>query len=354
MNGTSSTVESFGQTPTGRAATLYTLENESLRVSITDYGGCIVSLEAPRRDGAREHVALGFDQVADYIKAGQAFGALLGRSSSWVRNGCFILDGQRYDLVKNEGEHTLHGGIGFHEVFWAVSDFGAKHLVLSHVSADGDQGFPGELSVRATYRLDGATLWLELEAQTSKPTVANLSAHSYFNLATPGSGDVLDHEFKIAADTYLPIDVQQIPTGERLPVEGTPFDFRGATTAASRIRQPDPQLFYGRGYNHYFILDAGTNGEPHFAASAREPHGGLTLEVLTTQPGIMFYTANNLNGSIAGRDGIYRQCAGFCFEPQGFPNGPNEKDFPSTVLRPGEVYRESIGYAFRISEPDAP
>jgi aldose 1-epimerase len=354
MNGTSSTVEPFGRTPAGRAAALYTLENESLRVRITDCGGCIASLEAPRRGGAREHVALGFNQVADYINAGQAFGALLGRSSSWIRNGCFILDGQRYDLVKNEGEHTLHGGAGFHEVFWTVSEFDARHLLLSHVSADGDQGFPGELSVNATYRLDGATLWLEFEAQTNKPTVVSLSAHSYFNLAGPGSGDVLDHEFQIAANTYLPIDVQQIPTGEHRPVEGTPFDFRRATTAASRIRQPDSQLLYGRGYNHYFILDECINGEPRFAASARDPRSGLTLDILTTQPGIQFYTANNLNGSIAGRGGIYRQCAGFCFEPQGFPNAPNEKDFPSTVLRPGKTYRESIGYAFGISAPDAP
>ncbi|MDN5863790.1 MAG: galactose mutarotase [Gammaproteobacteria bacterium] len=328
------------------------LQNKHLRTQITDYGGRIVSLEVPHRGGARRHVALGFDRVADYVRAGKPFGALLGRTSNRIAGGRFLLDGRSYDLVQNEGDNTLHGGGVFGNVFWLVSEASATQLVLTHVSPDGDQGFPGELTVRAAYRLDGTTLWLELEAQTSKPTVVSLSAHPYFNLGGLQAGSVLDHELTIAAETYLPTDAAQIPTGERRSVAGTPFDFRKPMPAAARIRDPDPQLLYGKGYDHYFIIDAAKGGTPSFAARARDPATGCTLDVYTTQPGLQFYTGNNLDATIAGRGGIYRQSAGFAFEPQGFPNAPNQKEFPSTILRPGETYRHSIGYAFSLTEPE--
>lgn len=342
--------ESFGRTPDGRPASLYTLENEHLCVRITDYGGRMASLEAPDRDGARTPVALGFDTVEDYVTAGKPFGALLGRTSNRIAGGRFFLDGGRYDLVKNEGDHTLQGGGVFGKVLWEVAAARVSELVLTHVSADGDQGYPGELEIRATYRLEGATLWLELEARTSKPTVVSLSAHPYFNLRGVDAGSVLDHEFTIAANAFLPTDAKQIPTGERRDVTATPFDFRRPMTAAARIRQPDPQLLYAKGYDHYFILDPAENEAPRFAARATDPVSGRSLDILTTQPGLQFYTGNNLDGTIAGRGGIYRQSAAFSFEPQGFPNAPNQRDFPSVVLRPDEVYRHSIGYAFGVFE----
>lgn len=345
--------KSFGRTPDGCAANLYALENERLRVRITDYGGRMVSIEAPDRDGAWAQVVLGFDDVADYVAAGKPFGALLGRTSNRIAGGRFFLDGQRYDLVKNEGDHTLHGGGVFGNVFWRIATDSASELVLTQVSADGDQGFPGELEMRATYRLEGATLWLEFEARTSKPTVVSLSAHPYFNLGGVDADSVLDHEFTIAAHAFLPTDAKQIPTGERRDVAATPFDFRRPMSAAARIRKPDPQLLYAKGYDHYFILDAAENEAPRFAARASDPVSGRSLEIRTTQPGLQFYTGNNLDGTIAGRGGIYRQSAAFAFEPQGFPNAPNQRDFPSVVLRPGEVYQHSIGYAFGVSEPGA-
>ncbi|HET7571006.1 MAG TPA: aldose epimerase family protein [Gammaproteobacteria bacterium] len=339
--------EKFGHTPDGRSATLYTLSNEYLRACITDFGGRLTSLEVAQNDGNWRQTVLGFDDVADYVKAGKPFGALLGRTSNRIAGGCFLLDGKRYALTRNEGANTLHGGGVFGNVFWEVVDTDARRVVLKHVSADGDQGFPGELEVRATWRLDGATLWLEFEAHTDAPGPVSLSAHPYFNLGD--AGDVLDHEFTIAADAFLPTDSEQIPTGERRAVAGTPFDFREPATAAARIRTPDPQLINGKGYDHYYILDAAESNTARFAARARDPASGCTLQIYTTQPGLQFYTGNNLNGTIAGRGGIYRQSAAFAFEPQGFPNAPNQRDFPSTVLQSGEIYRQAIGYTFKMT-----
>jgi aldose 1-epimerase len=231
-------------------------------------------------------------------------------------------------------------------VFWQVADSEAARLVLVHVSPDGDQGFPGKLSARAAYRLDGDTVWLVLEAETTKPTPVSLSAHPYFNLAGPESANVLDHEATINAAIFLPTDKAQIPTGELRPVDETPFDFRTPMRLGARIRQPDPQLLFGKGYDHYFILDRSREPTPRLAALVREPRSGRVLEVLTTQPGIQLYTGNNLNGTVAGRGGTYRQSAGFAFEPQGYPDAPNQPGFASTILRPGTRYRQVIGYRF--------
>lgn len=344
--------EFFGQTPDGRSATLHTLRVGELQVRITDYGGRIASIEMPDRDGKPGEVLLGFTDVAGYARAGGAFGALLGRSANRIAGGALTIDGRPYHLEINDRGNTLHGGPhGFDKVYWelaAATTEPQPTLVLTHVSPDGDQGFPGELSVRATYRLDDDCLWLTFEARASSATVVSLSAHPYFNLAGPESGCALDELVTLFADSFLPTDRQQIPTGEIRPVQGTPFDFREPRALGERIRQPDEQLLNGQGYDHYFVLPASEPGQARLAARVYEPGSGRMLEIHTTQPGLQLYTGNQLNGAVAGRGGVYRQSAGFAFEPQGFPDAPHHSGFPSTVLRPGDTYRQSIGYRFGV------
>ena len=334
----------FGQA-LGRTAHLFTLENEVLRARITDYGGALVSLEAPDRGGAREHIVLGFDDVAGYLDNRGSFGALLGRTANRIADGRMVIDGQAYDLSKNENGSTLHGGVeGFGKRFWSVDEYYGQRLRLALVSPDGDQGFPGKVAAEATWRLDGADLCLDFTAGTTKPTPLSLSAHPYFNLDGLSARDCLDHEVEIFAPSYLPTDQRQIPTGEIASVADTPFDFRGRRQIGERIREPDAQLRYGRGYDHYFVLPPDASGVLRLAARVYSARRGRTLKILTTQPGVQFYTGNNLDGSAPGRGGLYRQSAGFAFEPQGFPNAPNQPNFPSTILRPGETYRQQIVY----------
>lgn len=350
-------VEPFGLTPSGRPARLYTLRNGHLRVRITDYGGRIVAIEAPGRDGHQEDIVLGFADAAGYAKAGGAFGALLGRTANRIAGGVFTLDGHTYQLATNEGSSTLHGGPGgFDQLSWDVISATAgptPRLVLSHVSPDGDQGFPGKLSVEALYRLEGDSLWLEFKATTTQATPVSLSAHPYFNLDSDPAHGVLDHRVAVESDTYLPTDELQIPTGEMRSVAGTPFDFREMTRLGARICQDDPQLLNGMGYDHYFVLRRRSGPEPHLAARATGPMSGRVLELHTTQPGLQLYTGNQLNGTVVGRGGIYRQSAGFAFEPQGFPDAPHHPPFPSTILRPGETYSEVIRYRLTVSGCDA-
>ena len=339
----------FGQLPDRRAATLFTLENADLCVRITDYGGRMVSIEAPDRDGRRDHILLGFDDVAAYHEYGGSFGTLLGRYANRIAGAAFSLDGQTYQLSKNSGEDTLHGGaVGFNRVFWSVVTAEAEPvptLVLSYVSADGDQGFPGEVTARASYQLEGDTLALTLEARTTKPTVINLSAHPYFNLGGPLCSDVLGHEATIAAEGFLPTDAAQIPTGQIRSVSGTPFDFRRPAAFGDRIRQPDPQLFHGLGYDHCFVLGSPTTLKR--AVQVRDPVSGRVLSIDTDQPGVQVYTGNKLAGAFAGHGGvIYRQSSGLALEPQDFPDAPHRTEFPSTVLRPGATYRRMIRYQF--------
>jgi aldose 1-epimerase len=344
-------MEPFGQIPDGRVATLVTLENAHLRVRITDYGGRMVSIEAPDRDGTRDHVLLGFDNVAAYHEYGGSFGTLLGRYANRIAGAAFTLDGQTYQLSKNSGDDTLHGGaVGFNRVFWSVATAEAEPvptLVLSYVSPDGDQGFPGEVTARASYQLDRDTLTLTLEARTAKPTVINLSAHPYFNLGGTASGDVLGHEITIAAEAFLPTDATQIPTGEIRSVAGTPFDFRRPALFSQRIRQPDPQLFHGLGYDHCFVLGMERSTTLKRAVQVRDLVSGRMLEIHTDQPGVQIYTGNKLNGSFAGHGGVtYRQSSGLALEPQDFPDAPHRPNFPSTSLRPGDTYRRIIRYRF--------
>jgi aldose 1-epimerase len=343
--------EPFGQISDGRAATLYTLQNARLRVQITDFGGRMVRIRAPDRHGQQGDVLLGFDTVEAYRANGGAFGALLGRSANRIAGASVTIDGQRYQLSRNNGDATLHGGLaGFDKLFWTVAaseDGPIPRLVLAHTSVDGDQGFPGTLTVQASYELTEDTLSLTFEARTTKPTIVNLSAHPYFNLAGTASADVLRHEVTIPADAFLPTGAAQIPTGELLPVAGTPFDFRQPTTLGSRIRLADSQLFYGLGYDHCFVLRTDSPVTPGLAVRLRDPESGRVLEIHTDHPGVQVYTGNKLTGAFAGHGGIiYRQSAGVALEAQGFPDAPNHAHFPSTILRPNDTYRRVIRYRF--------
>lgn len=244
---------SFGRAK-GQAAQLFTLDNGSLKACIMDYAGALVSLEAPDRNGRAEDVVLGFDDVAGYVDNRGSFGALLGRTSNRIAGGRFTVDGNIYELSKNEGENTLHGGAeGFDKQFWWAEEATPQHVKLSLTSRDGDQGFPGEVSVEATWRLDGSSLLLEFTAKTTKPTPLSLSAHPYFNLDGPSARDCLDHEVEIFAEAFLPTDQQQIPTGEIGSVAGTPFDFRTMQPISARIREPEEQLRFAKGYDHCFV-----------------------------------------------------------------------------------------------------
>jgi aldose 1-epimerase len=343
--------EPFGQTSDGRTATLYTLRNARLRVQITDFGGRMVRIQAPDRRGQQDDVLLGFDTVQAYRANGGAFGALLGRSANRIAGASVTIDGQRYQLSRNNGDATLHGGAaGFDKLFWAVAaaeDGPIPRLVLTHTSVDGDQGFPGTLTAQATYQLADDSLSLTFEARTTKPTIVNLSAHPYFNLAGTAGTDVLNHEITIPADAFLPTDAAQIPTGELRSVAGTPFDFRQPGPLGRRIRQTDPQLFHGLGYDHCFVLGKDNPATSRLAVRVRDPDSGRVLEIHTDHPGVQIYTGNKLTGAFAGHGGIiYRQSAGVAVEAQAFPDAPNHAHFPSTLLRPEDTYRRTIRYRF--------
>ena len=329
----------------GRAARLYTIENDQLRARITDYGGILVSLETPAPDGGRDHVVLGFENAADYAAHRGSFGALLGRNANRIAGGTVAIDGETFSLSRNENGSTLHGGaIGFGKQFWSVTSATPESVTLRLVSPDGDQGFPGEVEVMAAYRVAGPALHLVFDARTTKPTPLSLSAHPYFNLDGVGARDCLDHRVEIFAASFLPTDERQIPTGEQRPVIGTVFDFSAPLPVGARIRAGDVQLRYGRGYDHYYILPQESAGRLRPAIRAYGARTGRVLEILTTQRGVQFYTGNNLDGSAPGRGGLYRQSAGFAVEPQGFPNAANQPGFPTTILRPGETYHEEIVY----------
>jgi aldose 1-epimerase len=338
---------SFGRVA-GHEARLFTLQNERLTVRVTDYGGALVAIEAPDCKGRQGEVLLGLPDAAAYGATRGAFGALLGRNANRIAGGRFVLDDVPYELSRNENGSTLHGGaVGFDKRFWSVAAAESTCLELTLVSEDGDQGFPGRVEVTARYELAGAELRLAFAARTTKPTPLSLSAHPYFNLEGPHALDCLGHLVEIPAGEFLPTDERQIPTGERRSVAGTPFDFTTARAIGERIRQPDAQLVHGRGYDHYYILSEG-GGALRRAARVTAPGSGRSLEILTTQPGVQFYTGNKLDGTVRGRSGLYRQSAGFAFEPQGFPDAVNQPNFPSTVLRPKTAYREEIVYRFGI------
>jgi aldose 1-epimerase len=341
----------FGKTLEGISVDVFTLRNaDGLEARISNYGGVIVSLTAPDREGRVGDVVLGFDNLEGYLTHKSYFGALVGRYSNRIAKGKFSLNGVSYLLAANNGVNSLHGGRkGFDKAVWQAcpkKGAGGPAVALTYLSQDGEEGYPGALSVTAVYTLTAANeLCLDCTATTDRETIVNLTQHSYFNLA--GQGSILGHEVYIDADQIVPVDSTLIPTGELRPVAGTPFDFRHAASIGSRIEQNDEQLKLGGGFDHTFVLNHPA-GELGLAARVTEPTTGRVLEVLTTEPGVQFYTGNFLDGTAKGKSGrIYERRHGFCLEAQHFPDSPNHPNFPSVVLKPGEVYQSTT--VFRLS-----
>jgi aldose 1-epimerase len=326
-----------------------------MRAEIATYGGIVISLTAPDRAGHYEDVVLGFDTLTGYLKDSPYFGALIGRYGNRIAYGKFVLDGVAHTLATNNGPNSLHGGrIGFDKVVWTETSARTtpegSQLTLAYLSSEGEEGYPGNLSVTAVYTLtEDDALRLDYTATTDKDTVVNLTQHSYFNLR--GRGDILGHVVQINADHFTPVDSTLIPTGELRAVEGTPFDFRKPTAIGARIGNHDEQRLFAKGYDHNWVIN--TSGPPRSAAELQldatvyEPETGRILEVWSDQPGLQFYSGNFLDGSITGKGGQrYEFRDGFCMEPQHFPDSPNHPNFPSTVLRPGETYHSTIVYRF--------
>ena len=349
-------MQSFGKLPDGREAWLYTLGNASgFQVEITNYGGAIVRVLAPDRTGQLADVALGFDSVAPYVKDSPHFGALIGRVGNRIAHGKFTLDGKTHTLATNNRPGGiachLHGGtIGFDKVLWSAEPTmrdGQPALRLDYTSADGEEGYPGKLRVTVIYTVTSDNrLHIDYTAATDKPTPVNLTNHCYFNLAGEGRGTILGHEATIRARRYTPVNPGLIPTGELAPVAGTPLDFTSPHAIGRRIDANDEQLRLAGGYDHNFVLDS-TDGSLALAATAHEPVSGRILEVLTTEPGLQFYTGNFLTGKLTGKSGApYLHRGGFCLETQHFPDSVNQPSFPGTILRPGQFYRTTTVYRF--------
>ena len=345
----------FGTLPDGEEVERFRLQNTAgAEASIITYGATLVSLATPDRDGLIEDIVLGYDSLAGYLEANPYFGSIVGRYANRIAEGAFTLDGETYTLARNNGPNHLHGGVkGFDKANWEVEqiieDTNQVGVSLNYVSADREEGYPGTLEVRVTYLLtEDNRLIVDYEATTDKATPVNLTQHAYFNLA--GEGSVEDHHLTLAASHYTPVDSTLIPTGEILSVEGTAFDFRGGKRIREQIDDDDQQLLYGGGYDHNFVLDR-ISGDLILAATVLEPESGRILEVHTTKPGMQFYTGNFLDGSITGKNGVrYGRRSGFCLETQYYPDSPNQPNFPSSILRPGEVYQTQTVFAFRAEE----
>ena len=352
---TKSAVEkrSFGKTPEGAAIDLYVLKNKNgVEVEVITFGATLVSLKAPDRSGNMADVVLGYKDLDGYVNDKAYLGATVGRYANRIANGRFTLDGKAYELPRNDGPNTLHGGVkGFNKRIWTaheVSSPNGQAVRFSYLSKDGKEGFPGNLKAKVTYSLNNDnTLRIEYSTTTNKTTVMNLTNHAYFNLAGEGSGDILSHELTLHADRFTPVSSTLIPTGELRAVKGTPFDFTTATAIGARIEQDDEQLKFGKGYDHNWVLKRTKVAAPVLAAEAHEPKSGRLLQVSTTEPGIQVYTGNFLDGSIQGKSGAaYNRRSAFCLETQHYPDSPNHPDFPSTVLKPGQRFHSVTIYKF--------
>ena len=345
---TKMTSQSFGKMPDGTPVEVYTLSDGAFEARIATYGGIVVSLKAPDRNGKLADVVLGFDDLDGYVANSNGpsaafFGAIIGRYANRIAHGSFTLDGQKYSLPLNNGENTLHGGPhGFNNVVWKAKPV-ANGVELSYLSKDGEAGFPGNLATVVRYTLVKGNLRIEYSATTDKDTVVNLTNHAYFNLA--GQGDILKHELTLHASRFTPVDAGLIPTGERKSVESTPFDFRKATAVGARINANDEQLHRGHGYDHNWVLDS-SGGKLAEAAELYDPGSGRVLKVLTDQPGIQFYSGNFLDGSIQGKGGKADELhSALCLETQHFPDSPNHPDFPTAELKPGGRYHTVTVYS---------
>ncbi|HJT28718.1 MAG TPA: aldose epimerase family protein [Pyrinomonadaceae bacterium] len=345
------TKQDYGKTSTGEYVYLYTLRNShGVEAKITNYGGILVSLKVPDRNRKFDDVVLGFNDLESYLTKNDPYmGALIGRYGNRIAKGRFTLNGVEYKLAVNNGENHLHGGLkGFDKVVWTgreIKTGAGPAVALEYRSKDGEEGYPGNLNVKVVYTLTNENeLKIDYTATTDKDTVMNLTHHSYFNLAGEGNGDILNHLVTINANQFVPTDAGSIPTGELKNVAGTPFDFTNPTAIGARINQDDEQLKFGNGYDHTWVI----NGKAmRVAATAYEPTSGRVMQVLTTEPGMQFYTGNFLNGTLTGKSGkVYARRTGFCFETQHYPDSPNQPSFPTTTLKKGQTYKSTTIYRF--------
>jgi aldose 1-epimerase len=344
----------YGKTDKGEQVDVYTLKNQKgMEVNIMTYGGIITSLKVPNKAGVSEEVVIGFSNLEQYAKDNPYFGALIGRYGNRIAKGKFTLDGKEYTLATNNGKNALHGGPeGFHSVIWTAEEAkggDVATLKLKYISKDMEEGYPGNLTVFVTYTLkNDNSLDVLYEATTDKKTVVNLTQHSYFNLSGDFSKPILNDEITIDADKLVPVDADLIPTGKLTDVTGTPFDFRKPKVIGKDIEAKDDQIKKGLGYDHCWVLNNQDKGE-RFAASAYNPTSGRLLEVFTDQPGIQFYSGNFLDGTLPMRNGgTYAHRTGLCLETQHYPDSPNQKDFPTTVLNPGENYKTKTTFKFSV------
>jgi aldose 1-epimerase len=342
----------FGTLPDGREVYRYVLKNKNgVEIHVINYGGIITHLKAPDKNGVLEDIALGYDSLSGYLKETPYFGALVGRYGNRIANGKFTLEGKEYSLVQNDNGQHLHGGtIGFDKVFWDIEPLdSASSLRLTYRSKDMEEGYPGNLDVIVDYTLtENNELKIDYSATTDKATVVNLTQHTYFNLSGNGRRDILDHILTINADQYVPVTKVLIPTGQLATVKNTPFDFTSPTRVGARINVKNEQLLMGKGYDHCWVISGNADNKSlRMAATLYDSISGRTVEVMTTEPGIQFYSGNFLNGSITGKDGVvYKHRYGLCLETEHFPDSPNQPQFPSVVLKPGEKYSTQTIYRF--------
>lgn len=346
----------FGKTNDGQAVTLHTLTNENgIRIKLMDYGATLVSVETPDKNGKLANITLRFPTLKGYLSRHPYFGSTVGRFANRIAGGKFTIDGKTYSLATNNGTHHLHGGLkGYDAVVWKLAEIKnsteAASLKFTHASLDGDEGYPGKLELSVTYTLFNKNkdeLRIDYSATTDKATVVNLTNHTYWNLAGAGSGDILKHELTLNADKYLPTDDTSIPTGVLAPVKGTPFDFTSVHAIGERIGELKKDPHKTKGYDHCFVL-RGQNGKLELAARVKDPASGRVMEVHTTEPGVQLYCANFLDGGAGG--GGFQQHDAFCLETQHYPDSPNQPEFPTTLLKPGQTFKSTTLHRFSVEK----
>ena len=355
-NKVSITKSFYGKTKDNKKVDLYSFKNENgMQIDIINYGGIITSLKVPDKNGETEDIVLGYNKLEDYINENPYFGSIIGRYGNRIAKGKFNLNGNQYTLATNNDENHLHGGdIGFDKVIWEAEtkiNSNSSSLILKYLSRDMEEGYPGNLYTTVTYKItNDNSVEIKYEAQTDKTTVINLTQHSYFNLSGDFNQSILNHKVKINSNQFLPVNKSLIPTGNKLNVSMTPFDFRNYKEIKKDINADDLQLNYGNGYDHCWVLNDYKNGY-RLVASAFHEESGRLMEVYSDQPGLQFYTGNFLDGSLPQKEeGFYNFRSGFCMETQHFPNSPNQPDFPSVTLNPNEKYNSKTTYKFKIKE----